>query len=132
MFIINNVKIVPVEVTGVSVSGPTGSPYSIPAGANQLNSLAFNSLNQVSISFSKDVVVTSNDLTMTGNGGVYAIQSFSYNVTNYTATWTFTTTIGADSLHLALAGVTDTTLTPPAAPAPRRRMDRWRFLLPIR
>jgi hypothetical protein len=114
VFVVTNLSIVPTQVTGVSVGGTswTGAPYQIPAGLNQLNNLAFSNINQISISFSKDVNVASGNLTLNGIGGAYAIQSFSYNVTNYTATWTFTNVIGTDNLHLTLAGVTDTSNAP--------------------
>lgn len=61
-------------------------------------------MNQISITFTEDVTVDEADLVVTGGGGfgtVYGSTGFSYNSTNFTATWTFPTVM-RDQLWLKL------------------------------
>jgi len=92
--------------------------YAIPAGSAQLQTLPWNDLDQIQIVFTEDVNVSQASLTLTGvNVPTYAISGFSYNPSTLTATWTLSSPIGIDRLHLNLASsgpaaVTSTSGTP--------------------
>ena len=78
--------------------------YAIPGGGNQLDTLPWNNLDTVVISFSKGVSIVSGDLALTGvNAGLYAIGGFKYNPSTFTATWTLAAPIGADKLLIDLS-----------------------------
>jgi 6-phosphogluconolactonase (cycloisomerase 2 family) len=84
--------------------------YRIPVGsAAQLDPLGWVNIDQVSIAFSEDVVVGQGDLTVIGlDVPSYAIGGFAYDGTTFTATWTLSRVISADSLLLRLGDrVTD-------------------------
>jgi len=92
-----------------------GSGYAIPVGdVAQLAPIPWFNLNQIQIVFSDNVNVQANSLTVTGiNVAQYAIQSFSYNSSTHTATWTLAGAVGPDRLTLNLkstgaGAVTDT------------------------
>jgi len=108
----------PPTVTGVYVSGSawaadflshvdtTGLGYAIPVGSgDQLLTLPWTNLNRITITFSENVDVDSDDLVLKGvNVATYAIASFAYNATTYVATWTLSTVIRADKLLIDLDG----------------------------
>ena len=81
-----------------------GTGYAIPVGSSaQLNPLAWTNLNQVQIRFDQNVNVSSASLALTGvNVASYSFNSFSYNATNFTATWTLSAPMGDDRLSLSL------------------------------
>ena len=79
--------------------------YSIPVGsASQLKDLPWNDVNQIQIGFNEGVNVTQASLTLTGsNVPSYSFSNFSYNASTHIATWTLTSPIAADRLHIDLA-----------------------------
>lgn len=87
--------------------------YAIPKGNTQLDSLAWSSVNQVSLMFSEGVTVAAADLTVLGSTNgltvpARAANGFSYDPVRFTATWTFSTSLPANKYLLALADtVTD-------------------------
>lgn len=98
------------QVTNVLVDGQNwtspalGGSYAIPVGsASQTQPLPWTNVNQIQVAFSEDVNVQQSSLVLTGVGGAYAISGFSYNASTFTATWTLSTPIAADKLHIALA-----------------------------
>ena len=82
--------------------------FAIPP-SDQLNELPWVNLNQVSIRFSRNVVVGQGSLSINGvNVPSYAINFFAYDVPSRTATWRVeSAAIGNDKLALTLTGVTD-------------------------
>lgn len=80
--------------------------YSIPVGgSSQTLALPWNNLNQIKVTFSEDVLVEQSHLTLTGaNVAQYQFSGFSYDNQTFVATWTLTTSIGADKLLIDLAG----------------------------
>jgi hypothetical protein len=78
--------------------------YTIPVGsAAQLYALPWSNLDQVRIAFSEDVTVTQADLAVSGvTVPSYVADSFLYDPSTFTATWTFATPLAADRLLLAL------------------------------
>ncbi len=92
--------------------------YSISAGTEQLKTLPWDDINTISIAFSEDVDVSEADLSLLGvNIPDYVAQvgwvpgSFTYDHTNFVATWTLKQPIKADKLMIVLdgdpGGVTD-------------------------
>ena len=80
-----------------------GDAYTMPTGADQVQSLTWVNLDQVSLVFSEDVDVAVGDLAIAGvNVPGYAITGFGYNSTTHTATWTLGSVIGPDKLVIAL------------------------------
>ena len=100
------------EVTKVAVSGSSWTSnslaggYAIPVGSGtQLTTLPWGNINQIEITFSKNVTVDQSDLLLTGvNVPSYNVSggTFSYNPSTFTATWTLPQPIGPDKLMLAL------------------------------
>ena len=93
-----------------SSQGSATLGYVIPTGTaatfnrntpNQLNTLSWTNMNQVSVSFSEDVVIAQADFALTGvNVASYAVSGFSYGQVGgvWTATWTLGSNLGADKL----------------------------------
>ena len=79
--------------------------YSIPDGGSaQLKALPWNNLDQIKVTFSEDVDVDALDLVLTGtNGGQYQFSGFGYDSQTHVATWTLSSSIGADKLLIDLA-----------------------------
>jgi hypothetical protein len=72
-------------------------------GAGQLDELPWSNLDLVSITFSRDVVVTPHDLSVGGiTNAAYTPTGFSYDGAARTATWAFDRTIPHDRIVLAL------------------------------
>jgi len=89
-------------VVGVSISGTTTHDFTTIAGTGeQLRSLPVASPNKISIRFSEEVFVTQNALTVTNLDGASpaSVTSFTYDLLNQTATWTFASSF-ADGRHL--------------------------------
>ena len=81
--------------------------YAVPAGAAQLAVLPWGSINQVSVRFSRDVLVLDLDLAVRGvNVLNYPVADFTYDGAN-TATWTLSRGIRNDKLMLDLDGGPD-------------------------
>ncbi len=90
----------PPVVTNVLVRGSTWTSsfasyagYSIPVGSGaQLVTLPWGNIDQIKVVFSKDVVIDSADLLLSGvNTKAYNFSggTFSYDSSTFTATWTF-------------------------------------------
>ena len=108
-------------VTGVSISGAawnggfvaavdaldgvTDGAYTLPTGGAQLAPLPWTGLNQLSITFSEDVVVQQGDLSLIGiNTPDYTAQitGFAYDAVTSTATWTLSQPLDTDKLLVVL------------------------------
>jgi hypothetical protein len=77
--------------------------YAIPVGTNQHQTLPWNNVDQICITFSEDVVVTAADLSVSGvNTTARAFSGFSYDPNTCTATWTLAAPITKDKLMLDL------------------------------
>jgi hypothetical protein len=113
----------PPAVTGLYVRGTTWTPsflaslassgqgdamlgYRISVGSGaQLQSLTWNTIDQISIVLSEGVTIGKSNLTLTGqNLANYNIagSSFAYNSSTYAATWTLPSAITPDRLALTL------------------------------
>src|SRR5262249_49155499 len=97
----------PPTVIAVLVGGSTWTipAYRIPVGSGaQLLPLPFVNLDQVSVCFSEDVVVTADSLRRGGvNVAAYAPAGFHYDPVSHLATWTLSAPLGTDKLLLDLA-----------------------------
>jgi hypothetical protein len=80
--------------------------YSIPVGSGaQLTTLPWANIDQIKVTFSKNVTVNQSDLLLTGvNVPSYDVGggTWSYDPGSFTATWTLPQPIGDDKLMLAL------------------------------
>ena len=77
--------------------------YAIPTNGDQLDTLTWTDLDQVSLVFSDDVIVQQSDLQLAGvNVNSYGISGFNYDSPSRTATWTLASGIGPDKLLIAL------------------------------
>ena len=87
------------ESSGLGTGG-----YAIPVGSStQLQTLSWNNVNQIKITFSEDVNVDAADLSVSGvNTVARTFNAFSYNATTHTATWTLSMPITKDKLMLDL------------------------------
>jgi hypothetical protein len=87
------------NASGLGVGG-----YAVPAGARQIATLPWDNINQVKVRFDEPVTIQMSSLALMGiNVGSYAVASFSYDATTYTATWTLAAPVGADKLQLNLS-----------------------------
>jgi hypothetical protein len=78
--------------------------YAVGDGARQLAILPWG-VNQVSVTFSEDVLVDVSDLAVRGvNVGSYPVTAFAYNDVTHAATWTLGRTIANDKVMLDLDG----------------------------
>lgn len=85
--------------------------YSIPVGSSQqLESLPWTTLDEVHITFSEDVNIKRQDLSITGvAAGPYTTSDFFYDPATKTAVWTLTSSLAAgDRVHLDLDGSSST------------------------
>ena len=80
----------PSFVSYLQSSGLGAGGYAIPVGSSaQLQTLPWTNINQIRITFSEDVVVHAEDLSVSGvNTTAYAFSGFAYDSTSHTATWT--------------------------------------------
>ena len=78
--------------------------YAIPTSGDQLDTLTWTDLDQVSLVFSEDVNVQQSDLQLAGvNVTSYDLSGgFNYDSASRTATWTLASGIGPDKLLIAL------------------------------
>lgn len=85
-------------------SGLGSDGYSIPDGSSaQQDTLSWNNLNQIRVSFSEDVYVNAEDLSLSGvNQTSYEISDFSYTPEDATAVWTFSSPLSTDRFMLDL------------------------------
>jgi hypothetical protein len=76
----------------------------IPSGAEQLAVLPWTGVDQIRMRFSQDVVVSADDLTLSGvNGGQIETVDFQYDALAHVATWTLAGPLRADKLLLELS-----------------------------
>ena len=79
--------------------------FAVPAGAGQLDELPWANVDRVSVRFNQAVVVEQEDLTVRGvNVPEYAVNGFTYDTSNFTATWTLAAPVRNDKLLLDLSG----------------------------
>ncbi|MCH8044628.1 MAG: lamin tail domain-containing protein [Planctomycetes bacterium] len=89
---------------GLSAAGLGEGGFSIPAGARQLQNIAWTGIDQISLRFSEHVDVTSADLQVAGAGvHDYRIVDFEYDRPTLTATWTLDRPARADKLLIELS-----------------------------
>jgi hypothetical protein len=88
--------------------------YKLSSGAGQLNTLPWNSVNQVIITFSKNILDNPNAFSLAGVNVPNHAFTFNYNSITHAATLTFASGISADKLTLAIASAltTDTVGNP--------------------
>ena len=110
----NAPKVVDIEVAGTSWSsafvgylqshGMGTNGYSIPQGSSaQSASLTWTNINQIILTFDKDVIVKAADLSISGiNSTTYGFSDFHYDPQTYVATWTLNAAIYKDRLRLDL------------------------------
>jgi hypothetical protein len=82
--------------------------YRLSNAANQLRTLPWTNVNQVSVRFSEAIMVGASDLAMAGSinaSTLPAVSGFTWNAATNTATWTFASTLKANKylLHLGAA-----------------------------
>ncbi|MCH8921714.1 MAG: lamin tail domain-containing protein, partial [Planctomycetes bacterium] len=91
-------------VEEVLVGSGGGRSFSIPAGADQLQTIAWTGIDRISIRFSEHVVVSSGDLQIAGvNLSQYPIVDFQYDQPTTTATWTLGRSVRAERLLVELS-----------------------------
>ena len=110
----NAPKVVDIEVAGTAWSsafvgylqshGLGTNGYSIPQGSSaQSTSLTWTNINQIILTFDKDVIVKAADLSISGmNSTTYGFSDFHYDPQKYVATWTLNAAIYKDRLRLDL------------------------------
>ena len=110
----NAPKVVDIEVAGTSWSsafvgylqshGMGTNGYSIPQGSSaQSASLTWTNINQIILTFDKDVIVKAADLSISGiNSTTYGFSDFHYDPQTYVATWTLNAAIYKDRFRLDL------------------------------
>lgn len=91
-------------VAYLETSGAGSGGYAIPSGSSaQLQTLPWNNINQIRITFSEDVTIAAADLSISGvNKTAYVISGFSYNANTFVATWTLDAPIAKDKIFLDL------------------------------
>jgi hypothetical protein len=73
-----------------------------------LDRLPFAGIDQIKVTFSEDVIVGYEDLTVTGGDGVQnTIREFTYDIDTRTAVWTLTKPLGSSSVTVRLGSVVD-------------------------
>ncbi|MEX0641980.1 MAG: hypothetical protein WD468_04730 [Pirellulales bacterium] len=88
----------------LQTSGQGEEGYSIPKGSSaQSASLTWTNLDQIKIKFSKDVIIDSADLSLSGvNTTAYGFSNFHYDPQTRFATWTLSSPLDKDRLRLDL------------------------------
>ncbi|MCC7146194.1 MAG: hypothetical protein IT443_07085 [Phycisphaeraceae bacterium] len=77
--------------------------FGLTGGPDQLITLPWGNIDRLSITFTKDVQIHQEDLSLRGiNLPNYSVASFSYDVASSTATWTLSQPIAADKLIIEL------------------------------
>ncbi|MCH8046997.1 MAG: NF038122 family metalloprotease [Planctomycetes bacterium] len=76
----------------------------IPTGSEHSVALPWTTIDQISVRFSRDVVVSADDLTLLGvNLARYEPADFQYDADAHVATWTLAAPLRADKLHFELS-----------------------------
>jgi hypothetical protein len=79
--------------------------FALAGGADQLADLPWRNVNQVSVRFTRDVVVEQRHLVVRGvSVPVYPVAAFAYDPATHVATWTLGQTIAGDRIVLDLDG----------------------------
>lgn len=90
----------------LAAEGLGNGGYAVPVGegSQQLASLPWKSLDEIQLTFSEDVEVAQDDLSVTGTEVAnYAVSGFNYDGFTYTATWTLEDPINsADQVTITL------------------------------
>lgn len=119
-FIFEVIDVISPSITSVVVSSTDWAPaflghltdqglgdggYAIPSESDEQSiTLPWGNINQIKISFSEDVLVASDDMTLRGVNVVnYETVQFEYNADLFVATWTLSEPIGVDKLRLSLS-----------------------------
>ena len=90
-------------LTSLQMAGQgNGTGYVIPTGAAQLNALPWGNVNQIEISFSKDVSVSQASLDVSELGSTIATTAFQYFPATFTAVWTLASPVNAGTVNLVL------------------------------
>ena len=91
-------------VQSLNPSNPNAHGYAIPVGSSaQSATLTWDNINQITITFSKDVIVDLQDLSLTGvNTTDYHFAAFHYDPIAHTATWTLDAALDRDRLQIDL------------------------------
>jgi subtilisin family serine protease len=79
--------------------------YRLSNGANQLRTLPWTNVNQISVRFSESITVGASDLAVAGSinaSALPAVSGFVWNAATNTATWTFASTLKANKYLLYL------------------------------
>jgi methionine-rich copper-binding protein CopC len=102
------------DAAGLGSSAASGEGFELASGANQLTTIPWTNINQISIAFSEFVNVSQSSLTLYNSANTTVpISGFSYNGTANIATWQFATPLVAGKYVMNLAGtsVTDSNNT---------------------
>lgn len=84
--------------------------YDVPAGGGQLTTLPWTNLNRISVAFDENVGITQARMTLIGiNVPTYSTSGFSYDSTNFVATWTLASSLTSDKLRLNVSEATTDT-----------------------
>lgn len=91
-------------VAYLETSGVGSGGYAIPSGSStQLQTLPWNNIDQIRITFSEDVTIAAADLSVSGvNKTAYVFSGFSYDPNTFVATWTLDAPIAKDKILLDL------------------------------
>ena len=91
-------------VQSLNPSNPNAYGYAIPVGRSaQSATLTWDNIDQITITFSEDVVVDSQDLSLSGvNTAVSHFAEFHYDPIAHAATWTLNTPLDKDRFRLDL------------------------------
>jgi len=94
----------PVFVSYLKNNGLGANGYAIPVGSSgQATTLTWDNINQIKITFSKDVLVDAADLSLSGvNRAAYTFSGFHYDPQTRLATWTLTSPLNKDKLRIDL------------------------------
>jgi hypothetical protein len=94
----------PSFVSHLASSGLGAGGYNIPAGSSdQLQTLPWKNVDQIRITFTEDVMIAPESLSVKGvNKATYVFSAFTYDSNTHTAVWTFNAPIGNDKLMLNL------------------------------
>jgi len=78
--------------------------YSIPVGSSaQLQTLSWQNINQIRITFNENVIINASDLCLSGtNHPAYPFSSFQYIAASNTAVWTLASNLACDKLMIDL------------------------------
>lgn len=91
-------------VSKLTATNTVAHGYAIPLGSSaQAETLIWDNINQITITFNKDVMVDGADLSLSGvNTAAYHFGAFHYDPIQHAATWTLTAPINKDRLRIDL------------------------------